>query len=344
MPNAKRIFLIGNFKDESPNSIRIERRRWVKGLIRLGHDVQRFSYRNIMQQASLIKNKRFAQQFAKKRTDKILIDQVKSYHPDIVFVLNMKYLDENTILAMRGVAPKAFFVGRDNDPFPEKNTARLAISKKMDMVISTNGGRWLNVYQEAGVPVCAFIPNPCDPDIQCPYEVDEKWKSDIVFTGKAENKGADCDISRYELLQKLSQKPHVKLYGCFGYPKTDGIETFYAISGAKIALSINRVNNIRLYHSDRLVNCIACGTFTLAKHVPDSDLLFKDRVHLRYFDAVEEFFDLANWYLRNDEEREKIAKAGMKRAHTEFNCVKMAQHVLDLIENGHYDAPWARIL
>jgi len=104
MPNAKRIFLIGNFKDESPQSVRIERRRWVKGLIRLGHDVQRFSYRNIMQQASLIKNKRFAQQFAKKRTDKILIKQVKSYHPDIVFVLNMKYLDENTVLAMRGAS------------------------------------------------------------------------------------------------------------------------------------------------------------------------------------------------------------------------------------------------
>jgi len=82
----------------------------------------------------------------------------------------------------------------------------------------------------------------------------------------------------------------------------------------------------------------------LAKRVPDSDLLFKDGVHLRYFDTVEEFFDLANWYLRNDEEREKIAKAGMKIAHTEFNCLKMAQYVLDLIEKGHYDAPWAKIL
>jgi spore maturation protein CgeB len=214
----------------------------------------------------------------------------------------------------------------------------------MDIVVATNGGRWLNVYKEAGVPVCAFIPNPCDPDIQRPYKVNEQWKSDIVFTGKAENKGADCDISRYELLQKLSQKPHVKLYGCFGYPKTDGIETFYAISGAKIALSINRVNNVRLYHSDRLVNCIACGTLTLAKRVPDSDLLFKEGVHLRYFDTLEEFFDLANWYLRNGEERKKIAKAGMERAHTEFNCVKMAQHVLDLVEKGHCDAPWATIL
>lgn len=344
MPNAKRVFVIANFKEESPQSVRIERRRWIKGLIRLGHDVQRFSYRNIMQQASLIKNKRFVQRFAKKRTDDILLQNVRSYHPDIVLVLSMKYLDENTIAAMHQAAPQAVFVGRDNDPFPEKRPDRIAISRQMHIVVATNAGKWLSVYKEAGVPVCAFIPNPCDPDIQRPYEVDEKWKSDIVFTGKAELKGADCDISRYELLQKLSKMPNAKLYGCFGNPKIDGIETFYAISGAKIALSINRANHVRLYHSDRLVNCIACRTFTLAKRVPDSDLLFQDGVHLRYFDTVEEFFDLADWYLRNDEEREKIAKAGMERAHKEFNCVKMAQYLLDLIEKGRYDARWARVL
>ena len=90
MSKAKRIFVIGVFKDESPQSIRIERRRWVKGFIRLGHDVQRFSYRNIMLQSSWIKSKRFAKRFAKRRTDKILLEQVKSYHPDIVLVLNPK--------------------------------------------------------------------------------------------------------------------------------------------------------------------------------------------------------------------------------------------------------------
>ena len=191
MCKSKRIFVVADFKDESPQSIRIERRRWVKGFIRLGHDVQRFSYRNIMLQSSLIKNKKFAQLFAKTHADKILVEQVKSYHPDIVLVISMKYLDENTIASMRGVAPGAVFVGRDVDPFPEENLRRIAIGKKMDIVIATNAGRFLRTYKKAGIPVCAFIPNPCDPDIQHSYEVEEKWKSDIVFIGKEEHTKLD---------------------------------------------------------------------------------------------------------------------------------------------------------
>jgi len=119
------------------------------------------------------------------------------------------------------------------------------------------------------------------------------------------------------------------------------VEAFYAISGAKIALSINIVNNVRLYHSDRLVNCLACGTFTLAKRVQDSELLFEDGVHLKYFDTADEFFELADWYLGHKAEREKIARAGMERAHKEFSCEKMAQCLLDVVEKGHCDAPWA---
>ena len=50
MPRARRIFAISDFKDESPRSVFLEERRMVKGLVRLGHDVQRFSCRNIMTQ------------------------------------------------------------------------------------------------------------------------------------------------------------------------------------------------------------------------------------------------------------------------------------------------------
>lgn len=112
----------------------------------------------------------------------------------------------------------------------------------------------------------------------------------------------------------------------------------------KMALSINIANDVRLYHSDRLINYLACGTFVLAKRVPDSDLLFKDSAHVKYFDTADEFSELANWYLDHDDEREKIAAAGMKRAHSEFNCERIAKYMLDLIETGTYNAPWTDVL
>ena len=352
MRKAKRIFVIADFKDESPMSIRIERRRWPKGFTRLGHDVQRFSYRNVLTQFNPFSGRhfrRFMPRFVKKITDSILEQQVQRYHPDIIFVHLLKYLDDETIKTLRQVAPNATVIVRDNDPFPEQYPSRIKIAKEADIFTATNAGRFLQTYKDAGAKTCAFIPNPCDPDIQHPYDVEDEWKSDIIFTGKADHRRLEKiaggnNNHRHLLLKKLSKMQNAKLYGCFENPRVEGLETFWAISGAKIALSINIVNNVRLYHSDRLINCLACGTFTLAKRVPDTDLLFEDRKHLRYFDTEDEFFDLVDYYLQHEQEREKIAKAGMQRAHAEFNCEKMAQYMLDLIETGTYDSPWSLVL
>ena len=344
MRKAKRIFVVADFKDESPRSVHIQPRMWVKGLLRLGHDVQRFSYRNIMMQCSPFPSKRFARRFAKKKADVLLIEQIKRYHPDILFILGMKYLNAETAIAMRDAAVDAIFISRDEDPFPERNPTRLAIAAETDIVITTSGGRFLQTYKDAGVDVCAFIPNMCDPDIQQRYQVEDKWETDIIFTGKIEHTKLERNDERHNIVRKLKEMPNAEIYGAFGIPRIEGMDYLHAISGAKIALSINIANDVRLYHSDRLINYLACGTFTLAKRVPDSELLFEDGVHLKYFDTIDEFFELADWYLKHEHEREKIAKAGMQRTHTEFNCLKMAQHVIDLIEKGHYDTPWAEIL
>ena len=347
MRKAKRIFVVADFKDESPRSIFLEERRLVKGLIRLGHDVQRFSYRNIMTQFNPFSGKhfrRFMPRFVKKRADNILAKQIKAYNPDIVLMLSMKYLTTETVLAARGVAPNAVFIGRDGDPYPETKPERIEVGQQMDIMIMPSAGRFLKTYKDAGVERCGFIPFSCDPDLQYRHEADEKWNTDITFLGTAKHSKLNRDEDRYNLAKRLSELPNAKVYACFGRPKTQGMECFYAISGAKIGLSINIANDVYLYHSDRLINIPACGTFALAKRAPGYELLFDDEVHLKYFDTVDEFFELANWYLKHEQEREKIAIAGMEKTHADFNCEKIAQYMLNLIETGTYNAAWAEIL
>jgi spore maturation protein CgeB len=99
-----------------------------------------------------------------------------------------------------------------------------------------------------------------------------------------------------------------------------------------------------MYHSDRFINSISCGAFTLAKRVPDTDLLFEDGRHVRYFNDCRHFFELVDYYLAHDAERRAIAAAGMARAHGEFNCTTMARHVLDLVEKGSYSPSWGCLL
>ncbi len=347
MHKAKRIFAIADFKDESPRAVFIEERRIVKGLIRLGHDVQRFSYRNILTQFNPFSGKhfrRFMPRFVRRRADEIMALQIRKYDPHIVILLAMKYITPETVAAIRDAAPNVILLGKDGDPYPETKPERLAVGKLMDIVAMPSGGRYLEVYKKAGARRCAFIPFSCDPDIQYRHTVDDKWKTDIVFLGAAEHSKLPRENLRHNLSKRLSEMPNAKVYACFGRPKTEGMECFYALSGAKIGLSINIDNDVYLYHSDRLTNIPACGAFELAKRVPGYDLLFEDGKHLRYFDTIDEFFELADWYLKHDDERERIAMAGMQKAHTDFNCVKIAQYMLDIMEKGGCDAPWSYVI
>lgn len=343
MKKPKRILVIADFKDEAPKSIHVSQRMWIKGLTRLGHDVQRFSYRNIMMQLSPFARKNFGRQRGKRKADECLLSQVKAYRPDIVFILSMKYIDGTSMRLIREVAPNALFVSRDDDPYPDKNPDRIAIAKETDIILLTAAGEFMNVYKDAGISKCVFMPNICDPDIQYRYDVGNQWQTDLIFTGKPEHTRLDRNNDRYDLIKRFTKLPNMRIYGAFGIPRVEGLDYFYALSGAKIGLSINIANDERLYHSDRFINYLSCGLFTLAKRVPDSDLMFEDGVHAKYFDSADEFFELADWYLGHNEEREKIALAGMHHAHQTFNCVAIAQHMLDVIENGSYDAPWAVI-
>ncbi len=347
MKPARRIMVIADFKEESPKSIRISQRMWVKGLIRAGCDVQRFSYRNILTQFNPFSGKhfrRFMPGFVKRYTDELLVEQIKAYYPDVVFILSMKYLTPNTVKAIRHAAPSAIVVGRDEDPFPEKNAERLAIAAQCDMVVNTSAGPFLETYKKAGVPRCAFLPNVCDPDIQYRYTPGPAWQADIIFTGKAVHQRLGLAGDRHHLLETISKMPHCRVYGSFGVPRVEGLDYFYALSGAKITLSINITNDIPLYHSDRLINSLSCGTCVLAKRVPQTELLHEDQKHLRYFDTEEEFFELAQWYLAHEDQRQQLAQAGMEHAHCHYNCTQMARYFLELIDRGNLDVPWKVIL
>ena len=339
MLKAKRIFFVADTKGFTNDLLLEVLRKYIKGFVRLGHDIQVFSYNNALGLISPIKSRSWAGWLYKSRVDKLLAKQIKNYSPDIVHVGFAKFLDAKTITLMRQAAPNAFFMGIDVDLWPELHKNRLEAAAKLDVVLTTFAGTGQQIYKDAGVR-CVFVPNMCDPDIEHRYQVSAEWKSDILFTGKIKHKNYPTEDIRPQLIAKLLAMKNCAVYGCCGRPDIGGIDYFYAISGARMGLSINAANDIRLYHSDRFTQYLACGTFVLAKRVPDSDLLFKDGVHLRYFDTAEEFFDLANWYLNHENERIKIADVGMQRAQTEFKCEKMAKYVLDVVETGTYIAPW----
>lgn len=342
---TKRIFFIGDFKDEKPQSIFMDERKILKGLIRLGHDVEHFSYRNVMMQSTPFAKRSFMQKRAKAAADDILVNQVRYYYPDIIITMSLKNMDGPLVDRMRNAAPNAIILGRDGDPYPETHPNRIEAGKRLDIVFMPSVGKFLQTYKDNGAKHCAFLPFSVDPDIQYKYEnTPAEMDADIVFTGTAQHGGLPREDDRYDILHRLLDRPRAKLYGCFGQSRTHGLDCFSALSASKIGLSINIANDVRLYHSDRFVNIPAAGSFMLAKRAPGYELMFEEGVHCRYFDNADEFFELADWYLAHDDEREKIAAAGMQRVYEQFNCTKVAGHLVDLALHGKYDAPWAETL
>ena len=154
--------------------------------------------------------------------------------------------------------------------------------------------------------------------------------------------GAQNDDSRESIVSRLDALPNARLYGCLGHPKIGGLDYLYAISGARIGVHINAVNDVAMYHSDRLTHYLACGTCVLAKAVPDSERMFVEHKHLRYYHDWLELQDLIDYYRKPEAETERrtIADQGMRWMHQEFNSQKIARYILDIIEQGTYTAPW----
>jgi hypothetical protein len=341
MNKPKRIFAIADI-GYNPVKMYINLvRKLAKGWIRLGHDVEIFSYRNAIFNLSPIKSKKFAYRFYKSKTDQLMVNQIKNYIPDIIFIGFPRIFDSHSVSLIRQAAPDAVLIGCDVDPWPKlQKSNKIETAKELDILIATNDGQFLNDYKEAGINLCSFMPNVCDPDIDHRYEVPAKWKSDILWTGTEKHSADTREDFREKLLIQLMQRKNCALYGCFDRPKIGGIDYLYAISGAKIGINVNAYESVRFCHSDRLTQYLACGTLVLAKRFEGCDLLYKDKEHIRYFDTIEEFFELADWYLAHENERKKLADAGMNHVHNEFNSKKIAGYILQLIEKGHYDAPW----
>ena len=341
MTMPKRIFIIADVSTKSIKMYINQMPKLAKGLIRLGHDARIFSYCNILEQLSPLKSKTLSKRLFKSKLDTLLVRQIKDYMPDIIYISFPRSMDAETIDKIKAVVPMAKVIGLDGDPWPKlQKDDRVEMAKKMDVLTVTNDGQFLQDYLDAGVKQCVFMPNMCDPDMDHRYEVAQDWNTDILWTGAIEHHADTSENLRRQLLERLVKRNNCRIYGCLDYPKIGGIDYLYAISGAKVGLSVNAVNDVSRYHSDRLTHYLSCGTFVLAKRVPDSELLFKDGTHLRYFDTVDEFFELADWYLKHNQERVKIANAGMAYAHKELSCLKMAGYIIDLIEKGTYDAPW----
>jgi len=108
-----------------------------------------------------------------------------------------------------------------------------------------------------------------------------------------------------------------------------GIDYYYVLSKAKIVLN-HHGSILPWAHNYRLFEATGVGSFLLTDNLPGIDELFEVGKEVETYDSIDECIDKIKYYLLNEEEREKIAKAGQIRTLRDHTYEKRVQKLFDL--------------
>ena len=265
-----------------------------------------------------------------------LLDTARNIQPDIVWMGKCEKINADTVKALRSLLPNAIFVkwAADVRDYPTEHD--LAHNKHIDWFFGTFGGDYLKAHLTPNMKGVGSILTFTDSDFYKPMEVDNKWKSDILWTGR---RGFGDNPIRNEIIDWLLNKStfDTRIFGLdqwIGDP-----EYLYAINGAKIGIGSNSFNR-RKYSSDRLGNFMSCGTFYLTQYIEGIEECFERGKHLDWFESIEEMEDKIKYYLKHDEKREQIAENGRKFVLKYFDTKSLVANLLKVIKTGKKNYHW----
>jgi len=297
---------------------------FAKGLEKVGCWVNRFDYRSMTTPNS------------------DLLSAAENFQPDIFWFGKAERIEENTICLLKKKFPKATFVKWAADVRHEPTAHDMAHNRHMDWFFGTFGGEYLKKHLTPNMKGVCSILTFTDSDFYKKINGGPEFQSDILWTGRqsiGDNLARNQIIAYIDFLEKTSKRYKARVFGIqgklwLGYPNY-----LYYISGTKIGIGSNSFER-RKYSSDRLGNYMACGTFYLTEYVEGIEQCFRQGEHLDWFTTIDELKEKLEYYLENDEERERIAKAGQKFVLDHFDTGPLVQNLLTVIQTGKKNYYW----
>jgi len=178
----------------------------------------------------------------------------------------------------------------------------LEIARDYDLVFLAQK-EYIQRFKDAGFQRVYWLPLACDPEIHKKRDVEKIY--DIGFVGSLNQQ------RRIELLNALGERFNLHYERCF----LERMAEVYSRSRIVFNSSVNNDLNMRVFE------VLCSGSLLLTDDARGSGLtsLFQDRKHLVVYHNKDELFELAEYYLENHDERERIAAAGREevlRKHT----------------------------
>ena len=243
----------------------------------------------------------------------VIHKKIVNVNPDLVLIYSKDIPHE----VLKKIAPlyKTAIFYPDIAPSDKKLAE---FGKLVDYVFITNKTH-LKHLQMNGIKKSIFCMQGCDPKAHRIVSTrNKKWASEVAFIGKP------VVQERIDLLKLIDRNYKLKAWGgdWGSYGLTCLKKNIYPKEFAKICyacpimIGSDFVHNLECYFSNRTWITLGCGGFLLTSYSPGLETVFTKGGHLEWYHTHQECLDLIKYYLRNEDQRKKIAMAGYKFAHS----------------------------
>lgn len=292
-------------------------RKISNGLIRNGHMVHDFSYRDVARHQAPMQIKALGIQKMNRR----LIETAQAIAPNLLLLGHSELVHNETLIELRRLRPNMKIAMWWVDPLDGFLVDRDFFIERIDLVddfFLTTQPEALEAFLPLEKPLARihFMPNICDASIDTgrAFAV-ESPRHDVLFIGR--KTGLRSDL--IDFLKTEMSDINLGLYGQDKASLVQGKAYIDLLSHCRMAINFSRYNDIPLYSSDRQVHLAANGCLTFTPDTPEMRTIFSDD-EMVFFKNFDELHERIQHYASHMAVARKIAEAGQKRALRDYEC------------------------
>lgn len=333
-----RIVIAGNYNEKRAGAnFYATVRKLTNGFVRNGHHVMAFSDRDVAREAHKWSILRGGGAYANAR----LAELCRNFQPDLLVLFHADKIENDTVCEIRAALPGMQVAVVNLDPiFLSENPPRIRrFAEVADVTFITTAGAHLDAFVTPTHKL-AFIPNPADLSIetlQCFARNDQPH--DFLCTIGTERSTPWRGQMMRDIEARVPEARYA-FYGLEGRRYLQGRDYFNAIASARMGLNLNRSDDHYLYSSDRFAQYAGNGLLVFVARSTGYDEIFSDDEFVFYRD-LDELADKLRFFLKNDGERQRIARNGHERYHTFFSERLVARYVEEVMTGRAFSEAYA---
>ena len=318
------------------------------GLIRLGHDVEGISDRDLLSYSSKIRGKDIL--------NKIFLEKTLYYRPDLILMGHVNTINEDTFYKIKKTCGNLIFSQWYEDnltlngPDFQKNFSNLKTNFKYidNFFISTHPD---DVSKKNDRIRYHFLPTPVDKNVEKLniYNL-TNYTYDVFFAmshgvNRGTIKSGKKDERENFIKELISLNKDIK-FDIYGYKNRNPVwsESFYsAISRSSMAVNLNRGKPKKYSSSNRIGSLIGNGLLTFIDYKKKFNHFFNNNEIIFYHNKYD-LSEKISYYKENPNSSKKIAKNGQKKYFKLFNEIEVAKYIVDESMNGTSLPAWKKYL